>query len=126
MAPEFTAYYISGVWRDHAGQVSHYAVHKFLDPGIGGCRKYSKEDVIKVVEAGIKPFYVMGWHYPSGKFIRGERVIIHNAYNGKMLWTEKMENHKKNLKHLIAIDWFEEPEPQFEQKQKGPQSKKAV
>lgn len=106
--PEFTAYLISGIWYDPKGEVSHYAVHKFLNPGVGGCRKLEKSTVIDLVEMSGKPFYIMGWDYNTGKFRQGQQIILVNNQTGKYLWTITKEQRTKNLKHLINVSWFEE------------------
>ena len=103
---EFTAYLISGIWTDDSGKVSHYAVHQFLNPGVGGCRKMTVTIVHDLILMSGKPFYVMGWDYKVGKFKRGQKVILMNPLGKKYLWTEKQEPHTKNLKHLIKLDWF--------------------
>jgi len=104
--PPFTDYLISGVWMDYKGQVSHYAVHQHLNPGVSGAVKYSREETINLVETSVKPFHVWGWDYKTGRFLKGEKIIIYEGRNGKLLWTAKMEDKKKDLKHLINLDWF--------------------
>jgi len=107
----FTAYLISGVWSDHAGVVSHYAVHQFLNPGVSCCKKYSKKELLELMGMTTKPFYVFGWDYKTGGFKQGQKVVKMEGFSESLIWTEKQEPHTKNLKHLIKVDWFEIEKP---------------
>lgn len=104
--PPFTAYYISGIWTDYKNQVSHYSVHRFLNPGVSGGKKVSIEEVIDLMGKTTRPFYVFGWDYKSGQFRQGEQIFVFDGYHGKMLWTAKKEERTKNLTHLIKLNWF--------------------
>jgi len=106
--PPSTAYLISGVWTDYKSEISHYAVHQLLNPGVSGCKKFTREETIDLVENGGKPFYVFGWDYTKGRFRQGQRIIVVNGYKEKYLTVESREERTKNLKHLIRISWFEE------------------
>lgn len=100
-----SAYYISGVWLE-GGQVTHYAVHRFTNPGVSGITKATKEDVIKVFESRGLPFYTWEWDYQMGYFQKGERIILHEVFNSKILWTVSRNDSRKNLKHLISYSWM--------------------
>ena len=104
--PPRNIYYISGILHDDSGLVSHYAVHEFLDPGVTGCRQFTKEELIALIETeGVKVF-VWGWDYKTGRFQVGKQVYCSTGKIGKFLHHMPYEQRTKNLKHLIKISWF--------------------
>jgi len=100
-------HFISGIWVDHSGIVSHYAVHDFLDPGASGARRLTKYQTIDLVDTEGRVVYVWGWDYKNGRFVQGKQVFCTHGQNGSYLHHKPFEDRTKNLKHLIKIDWFE-------------------
>ena len=100
-------HYVSGIWEDHSGLVSHYAVHDFLNPGVSGVRKLTKAQMIDLIETEGKLVYVFGWDYKKGHFVQGKQVFCSDGHQGKYLHHKPYEDRTKNLKHLIKISWFE-------------------
>jgi len=67
-----TGYFITGVFIDIT-EVTHYVVHKHLDPGVTGGRKMSKQEVIELIETSGLPVFVWLWNYEEGRFLLGKQ-----------------------------------------------------
>lgn len=101
-----SGYFISAVYMS-LQDVTHYIVHKHLDPGVSGGEKMSKAEVIELVENSGLPVFVWQWNYDTGCFNTGKQVNCNIDYNQKKyLWINAKDTKTKDLKHLIKIDWF--------------------
>lgn len=88
--------------------VTHYIVHKHLNPGVGVGIKMSKDEIIDIIENSGLPVNVWQWNYESGKFEIAKTVNCNEDYNGnKYLWINEKDPATKDLKHLIKMNWFE-------------------
>nr|WP_322625661.1 hypothetical protein [uncultured Flavobacterium sp.] len=106
-AKPHTGYLISSVFIP-LQEPTHYMVHQYLDPGVSGGIKMSKDDVIALVETSGMPVYVWLWNYEQGRFVIGKQVKCNVDYSGaKYLWINEKDPATKNLKHLIKIEWFQ-------------------
>ena len=103
---EVDTYFISGVWVS-MGKVAYYAVHEFLNPGVGSAKRFSKAEAIFLVEKPEIKVYVWGWDYKSSRFLVGKQIQVIGGYSGKYLATIPQDDKTKDLKHLINLSWFD-------------------
>jgi len=104
--PPHTGYLISAVFIP-LQDVTHYMVHKHLNPGMSIAVKISKAEVIDLVENSGLPVCILEWNYEAGRFFIGKQVKCNMDYNGKKyLWINAKDPKTKDLKHLIKMDWF--------------------
>lgn len=101
-----TAYFISAVFID-LQEVTHYMVHKHLDPGVSGAEKMTKAEVVDLIENSGLPVFVWEWNYDAGRFLVGKKVNCNLDYHQKKyLWINEKDPKTKDLKHLIKMNWF--------------------
>lgn len=102
-----TGYFISAVFMPMQ-EVTHYMVHKHLDPGVTGGKLMTKSAVVDLVENSGLPVYVWEWNYEQGCFLVGKQVNCSLDYHqNKYLWINTKDPKTKNLKHLIKMNWFD-------------------
>lgn len=107
VAKPHTAYLISSIYVE-LQDVTHYTVHKHLDPGISPGNKLSKEEVVVLVECSGLPVYVLEWDYERGNFDIGKQVNCNLDYKGKKyLWINAKDPKTRDLRHLIKMNWFD-------------------
>lgn len=96
-------YRITGIWKDSAGVISHYAVHTMRKPEqvelIGRAVKMSKSQTIALLENGNTAKTLL-WNYSSAQWLTGEDIHVVNG-NPKYLRTNHDNVLKDNLLHLI-------------------------
>jgi hypothetical protein len=92
------SYFISGVWFDASGKISHVFLHENSGGYLSGI-KTSEADAIKKIKG--KKTLTMEWNYSSVQWERGAEVHIVGNY----LTTHKDDTTKNNLRHLINMSF---------------------
>lgn len=106
VVPPHTGYFISAVFMP-LKDVTHYIVHKHLDPGVSGGIKMSKAEVCDLVENSGLPVFTWEWSYEMARFLMGKRVNCNLDYHqNKYLWINTKDPKTKDLRHLIKMDWL--------------------
>ncbi len=94
-------YYISGVWKNSSGLITHYLVHEIDDQGeVVVTKKMTKTTVINKLDLGHKAVTVV-WNYVKVSWMEGEDVEVVNGQNGSYLRTLPDSRRTDNLAHLV-------------------------
>jgi hypothetical protein len=109
-----TTYYISGIWMGPEGYPSHYAVHRFFNPGVSAAEKMAREEVAALLGAG-KKCYTWEWSYAKRKFEAKRPVSVHIGSGGRYLCLDWHDQPTRHLSHLLNLDllvgWADESMP---------------
>ncbi|UMY64665.1 MULTISPECIES: hypothetical protein [unclassified Flavobacterium] len=100
-----TICFISGIWTE-SNRVTHYAIHKFLDPGVTAPAKLTLEQVVEVIEKYKRRIFTWEWSYEAGRFLEGKEVFFKRNERGCYLYTAPYEARTKNLRHLLNLSWY--------------------
>lgn len=94
-------YFISGVWKDSEGRITHVMLHKAFNNGnfLMGDKKKEKE-VINLLKLKNK-ICVIVWNYPG--WTREAKVEYVKDGNIEFLRTNRNKTQKDNLDNLILM-----------------------
>lgn len=96
-------YAISGVWKDDAGVITHYAVHELNDEkdSADTAKKMTKATAIKLAENSQNSVVTIIWNYTNESWGVGTVVNVIGAGVDKYLRTKQDNTVRDNLAHLI-------------------------
>lgn len=94
---------ISGVWKDTAGTITHYAIHTVNANGITRGVKTTKAEAVKQVNNAANEAMTWLWDYQKTWWKDGEKVTV---VDGRYLRSNPDNKLTDNLAHLINYDWI--------------------
>ena len=99
-------YRISGIWKNSAGVITHYAFHTVSTGSVSRATKKSKAEAISLLEIAGNSATTWMWDYRSARWAVGENVQVVHGVNGKYLRSDPDRKITDNLEHLIDYDWI--------------------
>jgi hypothetical protein len=101
---KWTDYFISGVWKDNTGNITHVMLHEVNEKNeyVLGV-KTPVSTVISLINKNYSVITIT-WNYPSWK--RGAKVIVVNEKGIEYLRTVANSTEKDNLDNSIPMNDF--------------------
>lgn len=99
-------YRISGIWKNDANVITHYAMHEVFSDSISRARKTTKAQAVALLEQRGNTATTWVWSYQYSHWVIGETVEVVNGINGKYLRSYPDNRVSDNLQHLIDFDWI--------------------
>lgn len=95
-------YYISGVWKDTAGTITHYSFHlaKPEANSFGSLTKKTKAEAIALLETG-NSAKTITWNYGAAIWSIGESVTVIGSGANKYIKSNPDHKLTDNLGHLV-------------------------
>ena len=101
-----STYRISGVWKNEAGAITHYAMHLVSEKTVSRAMKKTKAEAIQIVESYGNVTTTWIWNYNYAQWAIGESVYVVNGQYGKYIRSNPDNTLTDNLGHLIDYDWI--------------------
>lgn len=98
-----TYYAISGIWKDNANVITHYAIHSLNlnDKTVGFAEKKSKPEAIRLLSSNYNIAKTILWNYKTQCWDLGSSIEIVGTQFNKYLRSNHDETERNNLSHLI-------------------------
>ncbi|MFX1707197.1 hypothetical protein PV783_24730 [Chitinophaga sp. CC14] len=96
---------ISGVWKNHNNEVTHYALHELTNTGIDRAVRITKDEAIRLLEKG-HTIETWLWNYGLSDWEVGQEVRVVDTPEGKYLQSDPYNPLTHDLAHLIDYDWI--------------------
>lgn len=100
-----STYRISGVWKNEAGAITHYAMHLVSEKTVSRAMKKTKAEAIQIVESYGNVTTTWIWNYNNAQWVIGESVYVVKSHYGKYLRSNPDNTLTDNRGHLIDYDW---------------------
>lgn len=96
-------YWITGVWKDGNGVITHVLIHPSDDGRLSNGERLPEASVITLIEAGAT-VYTCRWNYTKSKWHAGAQVVIIKETGGhKHLRTVGDAIVTDNLDNMISM-----------------------
>lgn len=107
MKSPINQYLVSAIFLD-MNVVTHFAVHEYYNPGVGGAHKLSMAQMKKLFERDGVSVFIAEWNYQEGKFIIAQQAFMKKFNENFHFYIEPEDYKTKNLRHLINLSWYED------------------
>lgn len=99
-------YFVTGVWKDDKGRITHYCVHINGKSGFGKGKQLPASELIRLVKSG-QQVRVLRWNYQSGNWIIGDALVMTTAGGSETLGVRpgaSRLDHPQNLINFTAFN----------------------
>lgn len=99
-------YAISGVWKNAAGTITHYAFHTVTENSFGKATKITKAIAVQRVDNPNNTATTVVWNYTTESWNWGEEVHVVGTSPMRYLRSNHDNSVRDNLDHLINYGWI--------------------